>query len=81
MNDFSQISRIVFPLSFFTLNAFYWYTYLKHSERIELQIEAAWVNCQMLELFEDEKLDLFKTYKANHNLDKWNNKFLHSENN
>jgi len=30
-----KISRIIFPLAFFTLNAFYWYTYLKHSERMD----------------------------------------------
>ena len=41
VSKIDKISRSVFPLAFFTLNAFYWYTYLKHSERIELQIEAA----------------------------------------
>lgn len=33
--NFFRISRVVFPLSFSLINAFYWYTYLKHSERIE----------------------------------------------
>lgn len=34
-----KISRIVFPLSFFVINLFYWYKYLNHSERIDLSFE------------------------------------------
>lgn len=35
-----KISRVVFPLTFFLLNVFYWYSYLKHSERIDLSFES-----------------------------------------
>lgn len=35
-----KISRIVFPTTFLVLNLFYWYTYLKHSERIDLSFES-----------------------------------------
>ena len=40
VSKIDKISRIVFPLAFGLLNVFYWYSYLKHSERIDLTFES-----------------------------------------
>ena len=41
VSKIDKISRIVFPLAFGLLNVFYWYSYLKHSERIDLTFESS----------------------------------------
>ena len=41
VSKIDKMSRIVFPLAFGLLNVFYWYSYLKHSERIDLSFESA----------------------------------------
>ena len=41
VSKIDKISRIVFPLAFGLLNVFYWYSYLKHSERIDLSFESS----------------------------------------
>merc|ERR1719510_2877901 len=33
VSQIDKISRIVFPMAFISLNGFYWFTYLKHSQR------------------------------------------------
>ena len=40
VSKIDKISRVVFPATFLTLNMFYWYSYLKHSERIDLSFES-----------------------------------------
>ncbi len=39
VSQIDKISRVLFPLCFGLLNIFYWYSYLKHSERIDLSFE------------------------------------------
>lgn len=39
VSKIDKISRVVFPMTFTSLNIFYWYSYLKHSERIDLYFE------------------------------------------
>ncbi|XP_071744347.1 gamma-aminobutyric acid receptor subunit alpha-6 isoform X2 [Lepeophtheirus salmonis] len=39
VSTIDRISRAVFPLAFFIINIFYWYNYLKHSQRIDLSFE------------------------------------------
>ena len=41
VSQIDKISRIVFPAAFAMLNGFYWYSYLKHSQRIDLSFESA----------------------------------------
>ena len=41
VSQIDKISRIVFPMAFISLNGFYWFTYLKHSQRIDLSFESA----------------------------------------
>ena len=40
VSQIDRISRIVFPMAFIALNGFYWFTYLKHSQRIDLSFES-----------------------------------------
>ena len=40
VSQIDKISRVVFPLTFLAINIFYWYNYLKHSERIDLSFES-----------------------------------------
>ena len=42
VSQIDKISRIVFPAAFALLNGFYWFSYLKHSQRIDLNFESAW---------------------------------------
>ena len=42
VSQIDKISRIVFPMAFILLNGFYWFSYLKHSQRIDLNFESAW---------------------------------------
>ena len=42
VSQIDKISRIVFPFAFALLNGFYWFSYLKHSQRIDLSFESAW---------------------------------------
>ena len=42
VSQIDKISRIVFPMAFSLLNGFYWFSYLKHSQRIDLSFESAW---------------------------------------
>jgi hypothetical protein len=41
VSQIDKISRIVFPLAFMLLNVFYWFNYLKQSEKIDLNFESA----------------------------------------
>ena len=41
VSQIDKISRIVFPAAFALLNGFYWFSYLKHSQRIDLNFESA----------------------------------------
>ncbi len=41
VSKIDKISRVVFPVAFGLLNAFYWYSYLKHSDRIDLSFESS----------------------------------------
>ena len=41
VSQIDKISRIVFPAAFAVLNGFYWFSYLKHSQRIDLSFESA----------------------------------------
>ena len=41
VSQIDKISRIVFPMAFILLNGFYWFSYLKHSQRIDLNFESA----------------------------------------
>lgn len=41
VSTIDKISRVVFPATFLSLNLFYWYSYLKHSERIDLSFETS----------------------------------------
>ncbi len=41
VSKIDKISRVFFPLTFALINAFYWYNYLKHSERIDLSFESS----------------------------------------
>ena len=40
-----KISRVVFPVTFTVINIIYWYSYLKHSERIDLSFESWGADC------------------------------------